>query len=142
MWAVIARIILRYRAVFVWLILAFTYFMYQQSDKVRLSYEMARLLPHDSETQLDYNYFVKKFGESDNLMFVGVDVDSFFVYQKFNYWQKFSENLKTIEGVNSVFSIVDAIALNKNEQEKKFESFKLFDNVKNQSDLDASHLKV
>ena len=84
MWAVIARIILRYRAVFIWLILAFTYFMYQQSDKVRLSYEMARLLPHDSETQLDYNYFVKKFGESDNLMFVGVDVDSFFVYQKFN----------------------------------------------------------
>lgn len=140
MWAVIARIILRYRAVFIWLILAFTYFMYQQSDKVRLSYEMARLLPHDSETQLDYNYFVKKFGESDNLMFVGVDVDSFFIYQKFNYWQKFSENLKTIEGVNSVFSIVDAIALNKNEQEKKFESFKLFDNVKNQSDLDAAFL--
>ena len=111
MWAVIARTILRYRAVFVWLILAFTYFMYQQSDNVRLSYEMARLLPHDSETQLDYNYFVDKFGESDNLMLIGVDIDSFFVYQKFSKWQKFSESLKTIEGVNNVFSIVDAVDL-------------------------------
>lgn len=141
MWAVIARTILRYRAVFVWLILAFTYFMYQQSANVRLSYEMARLLPHDSETQLDYNYFVDKFGESDNLMLIGVDIDSFFVYQKFSHWQKFSESLKTIDGVNNVFSIVDAIDLKKNEQQKKFESYKIFQSVKNQSDLDYSFEK-
>ena len=133
MWAVIARTILRYRAVFVWLILAFTYFMYQQSDNVRLSYEMARLLPHDSETQLDYNYFVDKFGESDNLMLIGVDIDSFFVYQKFSKWQKFSESLKTIDGVNNVFSIVDAVDLKKNEKQKKFESYKIFESVKNHS---------
>jgi len=141
MWAVIARTILRYRAVFVWLILAFTYFMYQQSDNVRLSYEMARLLPHDSETQLDYNYFVDKFGESDNLMLIGVDIDSFFVYQKFSKWQKFSESLKTIEGVNNVFSIVDAVDLKKNEKQKKFESYKIFESVKNQADLDKSFEK-
>lgn len=141
MWAVIARTILRYRAVFVWLILAFTYFMYQQSANVRLSYEMARLLPHDSETQLDYNYFVDKFGESDNLMLIGVDIDSFFVYQKFSHWQKFSESLKTIDGVNNVFSIVDAVDLKKNEQEKKFESYKIFQSVKNQADLDESFEK-
>ena len=141
MWAVIARTILRYRAVFVWLILAFTYFMYQQSDNVRLSYEMARLLPYDSETQLDYNYFVDKFGESDNLMLIGVDIDSFFVYQKFSKWQKFSESLKTIDGVNNVFSIVDAVDLKKNEKQKKFESYKIFESVKNQADLDKSFEK-
>jgi len=141
MWALIARTILRYRAVFVWLILAFTYFMYQQSDNVRLSYEMARLLPHDSETQLDYNYFVDKFGESDNLMLIGVDIDSFFVYQKFSKWQKFSESLKTIDGVNNVFSIVDAVDLKKNEKQKKFESYKIFESVKNQADLDKSFEK-
>ena len=141
MWAVIARTILRYRAVFVWLILAFTYFMYQQSENVRLSYEMARLLPHDSETQLDYNYFVDKFGESDNLMLIGVDIDSFFVYQKFSKWQKFSESLKTIDGVNNVFSIVDAVDLKKNEKQKKFESYKIFESVKNQADLDKSFEK-
>ncbi len=141
MWALIARTILRYRAVFVWLILAFTYFMYQQSDNVRLSYEMARLLPHDSETQLDYNYFVDKFGESDNLMLIGVDIDSFFVYQKFSKWQKFSESLKIIDGVNNVFSIVDAVDLKKNEKQKKFESYKIFESVKNQADLDKSFEK-
>ena len=119
MWSLIARIILRYRAVFVWLILAFTYFMYQQSANVRLSYEMARLLPHDSETQLDFNYFIDKFGESDNLMLIGVDVDSFFVFQKFSKWQQFSDSLKTIDGVTNVFSIVDAINLKKNEQKKR-----------------------
>ncbi|MEJ6734958.1 MAG: MMPL family transporter [Flavobacteriales bacterium] len=115
--------------------------MYQQSDNVRLSYEMARLLPHDSETQLDYNYFVDKFGESDNLMLIGVDIDSFFVYQKFSKWQKFSESLKTIDGVNNVFSIVDAVDLKKNEKQKKFESYKIFESVKNQADLDKSFEK-
>ena len=141
MWAVIARTILRYRAVLVWLILAFTYFMYQQSENVRLSFEMARLLPHDSETQLDYNCFVDKFGESDNLMLVGVDIDSFFVYQKFSKWQKFSESLKTIDGVNNVFSIVDAVDLKKNEKQSKFEPYKIFGSVKNQADLDKSFEK-
>ncbi|MEJ6793775.1 MAG: MMPL family transporter [Flavobacteriales bacterium] len=102
---------------------------------------MARLLPHDSETQLDYNYFVDKFGESDNLMLIGVDIDSFFVYQKFSKWQKFSESLKTIDGVNNVFSIVDAVDLKKNEKQKKFESYKIFESVKNQADLDKSFEK-
>jgi predicted RND superfamily exporter protein len=139
MWSLIARIILRYRAVFVWLILAFTYFMYQQSANVRLSYEMARLLPHDSETQLDFNYFIDKFGESDNLMLIGVDVDSFFVFQKFSKWQQFSDSLKTIDGVTNVFSIVDAINLKKNEQKKKFESYKIFESVNSQSDLDDAY---
>ena len=35
---------------------------------------MARLLPSDSETQLDYNYFVEHFGERDNIMIIGVRI--------------------------------------------------------------------
>ncbi|MDA8956717.1 MMPL family transporter, partial [Flavobacteriales bacterium] len=45
------------------------------------------------------------------------------------------------DGVNNVFSIVDAVDLKKNEQEKKFESYKIFQSVKNQADLDISFEK-
>ena len=33
MWSVTARVILRFRAVFIWLIVAMTFFMFQQSKK-------------------------------------------------------------------------------------------------------------
>ena len=69
--------ILRFRAVFIWLIVAMTFFMFQQSKKAELSYTMARLLPSDSETQLDYNYFVEHFGERDNIMIIGVQDSTF-----------------------------------------------------------------
>ena len=77
MWSVTARVILRFRAVFIWLIVAMTFFMFQQSKKAELSYTMARLLPSDSETQLDYNYFVEHFGERDNIMIIGVQDSTF-----------------------------------------------------------------
>lgn len=138
MWAVIARIILRYRAVFIWLILVFTYYMVQQAQNVRLSYSMARLLPQDSHTQLDYNYFVDKFGKNDNSMFIGVEIDSFFVYKNFSAWQQLSDSLKKIEGVNNCYSIIDAIDLKKNVSEKKFNSVKVFDSITDQNKLNEA----
>ena len=119
MWYLVARIILRYRAVFIWLILATTYYMYQQSEHVRLSYEMARLLPDDSKTKLDYDYFVNKFGKRDNIMSVGVESNNFFEIQNFKLWGLMSDSLKSVEGVKNVISVSDAMALEKDTKEKK-----------------------
>ena len=125
MWSVTARVILRFRAVFIWLIVAMTFFMFQQSKKAELSYTMARLLPSDSETQLDYNYFVEYFGERDNIMIIGVQDSTFFKLNHFLSWQQLSDTLRSIEGVKQVTSISDAVYFTKDTDEKLFLSAKL-----------------
>ena len=136
MWLTIARVILRYRAVFIWLILVSTYFMVQKSSNVSLSYSMARLLPKNSDAQLDYNLFVEKFGIKDNVMIIGVNSDNFFDIDNFQHWQSFADNIKSIAGVEEVYSITDAIGLKKIKQEKMLIVESLFDNVSTQKSLD------
>ena len=138
MWLTIARVILRYRAVFIWLILVSTYFMVQKSSDVSLSYSMARLLPKNSDAQLDYNLFVEKFGIKDNIMIIGVNSDNFFDIDNFQYWQSFANNIKSIAGVEQVYSITDAVGLKKSKQEKILIVKSLFDNVSTQKSLDTT----
>ncbi|MGB2371134.1 MAG: efflux RND transporter permease subunit [Flavobacteriales bacterium] len=138
MWLTIARVILRYRAVFIWLILVSTYFMVQKSSDVSLSYSMARLLPKNSDAQLDYNLFVEKFGIKDNVMIIGVNSDNFFDIDNFQHWQSFADNIKSIPGVEEVYSITDAVGLKKSKQEKMLIVESLFDNVSTQKSLDKT----
>ena len=105
MWLNISRVILRYRSVFVWIILVVTYFMIQKSTDVRLSYSMANLLPKNSEAQLNYNFFLEKFGIKDNVMIVGVNSKYFFEYENFQSWKKLHQNFKNVDGVKNVLSI-------------------------------------
>ena len=105
MWLIIARVILRFRAVFIWLILVSTYFMIQKSSDVNLSYSMARLLPKNSNAQIEYNFFIEKFGIKDNIMIIGVDSQNFFELNNFNHWKNFGDSLKSIDGVENVYSI-------------------------------------
>ena len=135
MWLTIARVILRYRAVFIWMILVTTYFMVQKSSDVNLSYSMARLLPKNSDAQLDYNYFVEKFGIKDNVMIIGVKSDDFFDFDNFKSWQDFADSIKSIPGVEEVYSITDAVDLKKSKEEKKLLIEPLFDKITTQTSL-------
>ena len=107
MWSLIARIILRYRAIFIVLILAITFFMFKQSQNAKLSYAMARLLPKTSNTQLDFNYFVKRFGKRDNIMVVGMKDSDLLTLNHFQSLKTLVDSIRDIEGVMEVVSIVD-----------------------------------
>ena len=142
MWLTIARVILRFRAIFIWFILVSTYVMVQKSNNVNLSYSMARLLPKDSEAQLNYNYFIENFGIKDNVMIIGVESEDFFDIDNFEYWQNFEDSLKSISGVEEVLSITDAVNLQKSKIEKKLVIEALFENIKNQKSLDRKVSKL
>ena len=142
MWLTIAKVILRFRSVFIWLILVTTYFMIQQSSNARLSYSMANLLPNKSTEQLDYNFFLEKFGIKDNIMIVGVDADSFFDYNNFQWWEKLQSEIQKIDGVKSVYSISDAVDLIKDKKNKKLIIESLFDSIDSQSQLDEAFSKL
>jgi len=138
MWLNISRVILRYRSVFVWIILVVTYFMIQKSTDVRLSYSMANLLPKNSEAQLNYNFFLEKFGIKDNVMIVGVNSKYFFEYENFQSWKKLHQNFKNVDGVKNVLSISDVVNLKKDNQQKRLNIEPIFESIKNQKQLDIA----
>tara|TARA_B100000886_G_scaffold169762_1_gene116211 strand:+ start:258 stop:2558 length:2301 start_codon:yes stop_codon:yes gene_type:complete len=112
--------------------------MVQKSSDVSLSYSMARLLPKNSDAQRDYNLFVEKFGIKDNVMIIGVKSDNFFDINNFQYWQSLADNIKSIAGVEEVYSIADASSLKKSKQEKRLIVKSLFDKVSTQKSLDKT----
>ncbi len=138
MWSVIARIILRYRAIFIWLIIAMTFFMAQQSKNAKLSHSMARLLPKTSDTQLDFDYFVERFGQRDNVMVIGVKDSDFFTLNHFQSWQALADSVRNIEGVVEVISIADAVNFIKDTENKRFLTESVFNDIRTQADLDKA----
>ena len=136
MWSVIARIILRYRAIFIWLIVAMTFFMVQQSKNAKLSYSMARLLPKTSDTQLDFDYFVERFGQRDNVMILGVKDASFFTLNHFQSWKELADSIRNIQGVVEVISVTDAVNFVKDSESKRFLTEPIFSDIQTQTDLD------
>tara|TARA_B100000900_G_scaffold415130_1_gene443926 strand:+ start:5033 stop:7417 length:2385 start_codon:yes stop_codon:yes gene_type:complete len=138
MWSVVARVILRYRAVFIWLIAAMTFFMVQQSKNAKLSYSMARLLPKTSNTQLDFDYFVERFGQRDNVMVIGVKDADFFILNHFQSWQEFADSIRDIEGVMEVISVADAVNFVKETASKKFLTKPVFSAIQTQTGLDTA----
>ena len=138
MWSLIARIILRYRAIFILLILAMTFFMFQQSKNAQLSYSMARLLPKTSDTQLDFDYFVKRFGKRDNVMVVGMKDSDLFTLNHFQSLKTLVDSIRDIEGVMEVISFVDAVNFIKDTEKKKFLKVPVFSGIKTQTDLDEA----
>ena len=138
MWSVIARVILRYRAIFIWLIVAMTFFMVQQSKNAKLSYSMARLLPKTSDTQLDFDYFVERFGQRDNVMVIGVKDADFFTLNHFQSWKELADSIRNIQGVVEVISVADAVNFIKDTESKKFLTEPVFSAIQTQTDLDEA----
>ena len=123
-----ARNLLRYRFVVLGLITIFTIFMAYEASFVELSYKPASLLPKEDSVLIRSIEFSKRFGKGENIMVIGVQDTSFFELKKFNSWRKLENDLREINGVEHIFSIVDAINLVKDTVSKKFTAVKIFRN--------------
>lgn len=94
---------------------------------VELSYKPVPLLPKEDSVLIRSIEFSKKFGKGENIMVIGVQDSAFFSLEKFNKWENLEEQLRNIQGVEQVFSIVDAINLVKDTVSKKFVAERIFD---------------
>ena len=92
--------------------------------------------------KLEYNFFVEKFGVKDNIMIIGVDSENFFDINNFKHWQNFGDSLKTIDGVENVYSITDVVNLSKSKREKKLVINSIFENINTQNLLDDAVLQL
>ena len=138
MWTGIARIILKNRIPILIILFLLTVFMGYNARHIQMSYQYAPLLPEDDPAYKEYESFINSFGNEGNLLVIGVKDNDFFTVSHFNNWNRFSDELKNIHGVKSVFSATQAYSLIKNKKEKKFEVHQIFpDKIRYQSDLDS-----
>ena len=121
MWAHISRFILRYKLFLLISLLFATIFMANKAMHVQYSYEFLPLLPEDDPIYIEYQEFLGHFGQEGNVMVVGFQCDSLYQLENYNAFYDLYGQLKEIEGVEQVVSILQARNMKKNEALKSFE---------------------
>jgi len=121
MWEKTAGFILRNRLPLLIVVLLITMFMLYQAQFVTMSYKFGGILPKDDSTQVEYDRFTEKFSEDGNVLVLGVKGEDFHSYPIFAEWYELGNDLRKIEGVDSVFSEAHLFTLKKNNDLRKFQ---------------------
>jgi hydrophobe/amphiphile efflux-3 (HAE3) family protein len=121
MWKYIARWILRYRVASLIVIGLITVFFAFQTRSLKLSYELAQMLPEHHPTLKAYKEFKAEFGQDGAVMFAGAVNPNIFQLDQFNALYDLSHDLQKIDGVEGVVSIAQIYTLQKNKAKKKFD---------------------
>jgi uncharacterized protein len=138
MWKYIIRIILRYRWTALSIIFLISLFLGYYALQVKMSYEMAQMLPESDSVFIDHKHFKEKFGEDGVVMFIGVKDSKLNQLKYFNQWYELTEDLQKIDGVQTTLSYSKSINLIKNDSLKKFLIQPVFNRKpKTQQELDS-----
>src|SRR6476620_3076665 len=111
MWKTIARLVLRYGYLWLFIVLGLTVFLGWEASQVKLSYEFSKAIPTDNPKYIAYQNFQKKFGEDGNLLVIGIKTKNLFSADLFNSYSRLERNLKRVHGVTDVISVPTSINL-------------------------------
>ncbi|MBK5210035.1 MAG: RND family transporter, partial [Flavobacteriaceae bacterium] len=126
-WSRLSRFILKRRYLILVVIAAITLFLASQIKYMRFSYTEANLLPKNHKVNVEYDKFLKLFGEEGNLIILAVEDPTLFTPKKFNDWNKLTKNLNHFPEVDFTVAIGDIKELKKNKDEDKFDFIQLYD---------------
>ncbi|MDI1316329.1 efflux RND transporter permease subunit [Flavobacterium sp.] len=129
-WEFVAGIVLRNRILILSLIGLITIFLAFQWKYIHFTYTEANLLPDDHEVNLEYNAFLKEFGEEGNLIIIGSKDSRLFTPKVFSQWSHLMEDLKQQPEVELVVSVDNITKLQKNDSLNSFELIPFFDKQK------------
>lgn len=123
MWQFLVRFILRNRLTILIVIGLLTVFMGYEGSKVKLSYELAKMLPSTDPTSIEYNEFKKEFGQTGDgsVTFVAVKDPQLFTLKHFTAWYNITQELRKIKGVKGVTSSARVFSLVRNDSLHKFQ---------------------
>ena len=113
--------ILRNRIAIIVGITAVTVFLALQWKHMRFSYTEANLLPKNHEVNIEYQDFLKKFGEEGNVIVIAANDPALFTSGKFRAWNHLSSRLDSFPEVSHVISLDNLQILKKEENPKRFE---------------------
>ncbi|WP_448520621.1 efflux RND transporter permease subunit [Rhodoflexus sp.] len=138
MWEKVADIVLKYRFVFIALLLSITAFMGYQARKVEMSYDFVKVVPQDDPEMLFFKDFLQTFGEDGNLFVIGLKDSALYRYDNFRRFQELATKIQGLKGINQVLSLPTLQDIRKNEVEKRFEVQPVFSPLpRNQQELDS-----
>lgn len=142
-WQATSQFILKNRTVLLGLVVLLTGFMGFQASKVRLSYELAKILPaSDTNFQL-YEAFKARYGEDGNVLVMGVATDQMFQREVFRDWYELNQAIKKIEGVKEVVSNASLREIVRNDSLKRFDFVPIVvQKPRLQSEVDSIRLKI
>ncbi len=137
-WEKTASIILRNRILILVLIAAFTVFLGLQWKNMRFSNSQANLLPDHHPVNLEYQAFLKQFGEEGNAIVFGIRDSSLFTPSTLNRWNKFSKQLEAFPEIDFVLSLDNLRQLERDTTGQKFELEPLITSqLRTQSQVDS-----
>jgi predicted RND superfamily exporter protein len=119
-WAGLARIILRNRILILLGIVAVTIFLGLQWKNMRFSNTEANILPDDHPETVQYEAFVKLFGQEDNAIVLAIRDSSLFKPDNFNRWNKLSKQFEAIPETDFVISTDNLKELVKDNEKQEF----------------------
>lgn len=134
MWFKFSRIILKNRLLILIVLGLATIFMGYKAQFVKMSYQLAQMLPETDSTYIDYQNFNKTFGKDGNIIVVGIDDAKLFELDNFNAWYDLTHHIKNLQvdfvvnkkdtvvnGITEVLSVANVYNLKRNKAEKRFD---------------------
>ena len=106
MWKYISKFILRNRIFLIFLIVGITSLMAYNAKDAKLAYTMAKLLPNDHQTNVEYEDFLKVYGEQ-NLFVIAIKDSNFLNVNNLADINNITQNIEGLKGVISIVSITN-----------------------------------
>ena len=103
-WHRVSAFILHNRVAFVVAVLLATAFMGYQASRVKLSYELAKILPVTDPEYQRYEAFKGHFGQDGSVMVLSIETDSMYRLGFLNDWYDLSQQIRGIGGIKDVVS--------------------------------------
>lgn len=137
-WELIARIILRNRILLLCLVVSITILMAFQWKDLKFTHTEANLIPADDKVNVDYNSFLKNFGEEGNLIVIATKDKKLFTPEVYKKWSELMRKIKSDKEIDLVITVDNLQKLTKNDSSQTFELKPLVDQSKT---LDENYLK-
>ncbi|WP_298118461.1 MMPL family transporter [Flavobacterium sp.] len=137
-WELIARIILRNRILLLCIVVFITILMAFQWKNLKFTHTEANLIPADDKVNVDYNSFLKNFGEEGNLIVIATKDKKLFTPKIYKKWSELMHKIKSDKEIDLVITVDNLQKLTKNDSSQTFELKPLVDQSKT---LDENYLK-
>lgn len=121
MWQFLVRFILRNRIQILIFIGLITVFMGYKGSQIKMSYELARMLPKEDSITIEYEEFKKQFGQDGSVIFIAIQDPDLFTLDHFSDWYDLSNDVLKMNGVKEVLSVARIYNLTRNDSLKKFD---------------------
>lgn len=119
-WGTVANLILRNRLLILITISVMTILLASQWQNMRFTFTEANLLPDTHPENIQYEDFIKTFGEEGNLIVIALKDDNFFTEEIFNEWVKLNNEINKFSEIDFTISTNNVQELIKDEIQKKF----------------------